>query len=108
MYSALGSDTGGSVRLPASFCGVIGLKPTYGRVSRYGLIPLANSMDTIGIISSHVNTIASVLDVISGFDSKDSTSVRMDHDSCSEAVQTDNIKELLKNIRIGVPKVGRP
>ena len=103
--SSLGSDTGGSVRLPASFCGVVGLKPTYGRVSRYGLIPLANSMDTIGILSSHVCTVANVLDIISGFDIKDSTSVRMKHDSCSEDVQTEDVKELLKNIRVGIPKV---
>jgi len=62
--SALGTDTGGSVRLPASFCGLVGLKPSYGRVSRYGLIPLASSLDTVGILSSNVDTCASVLGII--------------------------------------------
>ena len=103
IISALGSDTGGSVRLPASFCGVVGLKPTYGRVSRYGLIPLASSMDTVGVLAPHVDTAARVLDTISGSDVRDSTSVGIRHELCvPEDVQA---SELLRSIRVGVPRV---
>jgi aspartyl-tRNA(Asn)/glutamyl-tRNA(Gln) amidotransferase subunit A len=94
---ALGSDTGGSIRQPASFCGVVGLKPTYGAVSRYGLISMASSLDQIGPITKNVEDAKIVFEVISGKDPLDSTSVILNQDSSNYQLQ-------IKDLRIGVPK----
>ncbi len=96
---ALGSDTGGSIRQPASFCGVTGLKPTYGRVSRYGLIAFASSLDQIGPFTQDVTDAALVMNAISGFDTNDSTSVDMPVPDYTKCLTGD-----IKGMRIGVPK----
>ncbi len=96
---ALGSDTGGSIRQPAGFCGVVGLKPTYGRVSRFGLVAFASSLDQIGPITKDVTDCALVLNVISGHDSKDSTTVPLDVPDYTRALTAD-----IKGMRIGVPR----
>ncbi|NHJ25572.1 MAG: Asp-tRNA(Asn)/Glu-tRNA(Gln) amidotransferase subunit GatA [Candidatus Lokiarchaeota archaeon] len=96
---ALGSDTGGSIRCPASYCGVVGLKPTYGRVSRYGLIAFANSLDQIGPITKCVYDCALLLEVISGKDNYDSTSVNVQVDN-----YTEEIKKSIQEKVIGIPK----
>jgi aspartyl-tRNA(Asn)/glutamyl-tRNA(Gln) amidotransferase subunit A len=96
---ALGSDTGGSIRQPASFCGVVGLKPTYGAVSRFGLIAYASSMDQIGPIAKDVTDCALMMNAICGYDHRDSTSADMRHPD-----YTGFLSNELKNIRIGIPR----
>jgi aspartyl-tRNA(Asn)/glutamyl-tRNA(Gln) amidotransferase subunit A len=96
---ALGSDTGGSVRTPAAFCGTVGLKPTYGRISRYGLIAFGSSLDQIGPLCKSVREAAQTLETIAGFDHFDSTSADMELD---EYVK--NLDNPIKGIRIGIPK----
>ncbi|GKS58945.1 glutamyl-tRNA(Gln) amidotransferase subunit A [Nitrospira sp.] len=97
--AALGSDTGGSIRQPAAFCGVVGLKPTYGRVSRYGLVAFASSLDQIGPITKCVPDAAMLLNVIAGHDPKDSTSADVAVPDFTRAFK----RKDLRKIRIGVP-----
>ena len=102
---ALGSDTGGSIRQPACFCGVVGLKPTYGAVSRYGLIAFASSLDQIGPITKTVEDAKIVFEAISGRDPLDSTSVESNPKSqIPNSNQIPNPKSQIKNLKIGVPK----
>lgn len=96
---ALGSDTGGSIRLPASFCGIVGMKPTYGRVSRYGLIAFASSLDQIGPFARTVEDAANLLEVISGHDPKDSTSLNLPVEHYSQGLNDD-----IKGKKVGVIK----
>lgn len=96
---ALGSDTGGSIRLPASFCGIVGMKPTYGKVSRYGLIAFASSLDQIGPFSRTVEDSAALLEVISGYDKHDSTSLKLPVENYRNTLNND-----IKGMKIGVVK----
>lgn len=96
---SLGSDTGGSIRLPGSFCGIVGMKPTYGRVSRYGLIAFASSLDQIGPFARTVEDAAMLLEVISGIDPKDSTSLNIPVEKYSQNLNND-----IKGMKIGVVK----
>ncbi len=96
---ALGSDTGGSIRQPSSFCGVTGIKPTYGTVSRYGLIAYGSSLDQIGPIARDVTDCAAILEAIASYDPKDSTSVKRDSYDFTSALVDD-----VKGMRIGIPR----
>lgn len=97
-YFALGSDTGGSVRQPASYCGVVGMKPTYGTVSRYGLIAYGSSLDQIGPLCKNVTDCATIMEIISAHDSKDSTSVSREDTDYTSALVDD-----VKGMKIGIP-----
>ncbi len=98
-FAALGSDTGGSIRQPASFCGVVGMKPTYGTVSRYGLIAYGSSLDQIGPVTKDVADCAALLEVLASHDEKDSTSVRREDTDFTSALAED-----VKGMRIGIPR----
>lgn len=97
--ASLGTDTGGSIRQPAAFCGIVGLKPTYGRVSRYGTIAFASSLDQMGPMTKDVRDAAILLEVMSGHDQKDSTSI--DHPVES---YTQSLGQSIRGLRVGVPK----
>ncbi len=98
-FFALGSDTGGSIRQPASFCGVVGMKPTYGTVSRYGLIAYGSSLDQIGPLTKNVTDCAAVMEMIASHDTKDSTSIKRE-DTDFTSVLTEDVKGL----KIGIPR----
>ena len=98
-YYALGTDTGGSIRQPASFCGVVGMKPTYGTVSRYGLVAYGSSLDQIGPISKDVKDCAAIMEVIAGHDIKDSTSIKQIETDYTAALVDD-----VRGLRIGIPE----
>lgn len=97
-FAALGSDTGGSIRQPASYCGVVGMKPTYGTVSRYGLVAYGSSLDQIGPLTKDVRDCAAVLDAIASYDEKDSTSMKREYDFSAA------LKQDVKGMKIGIPR----
>ncbi|CAG8459778.1 2055_t:CDS:10 [Ambispora leptoticha] len=108
-FAALGSDTGGSVRLPASYCGVVGFKPSYGQCSRWGLTAYANSLDTVGLITRTVDDAKLVYDLISKFDKKDTTSLPLEFRSTNKSLnKSDNASNIstkdLSGLRVGVPQ----
>src|SRR5207248_5891968 len=98
-FGGLGTDTGGSIRQPASLCGIVGVKPTYGRVSRYGLVAFASSLDQVGPFTHDLADCALVLEVIAGHDRRDSTSVEQ-----PVPAYTRTLNDPVKDLRIGVPK----
>ena len=98
-FAALGSDTGGSIRQPASYCGVVGMKPTYGTVSRYGLIAYGSSLDQIGPLTKDVTDCATVLEAITSHDPKDSTSMKRENTDFTSALLAD-----VKGMKIGIPR----
>jgi len=98
VLAAIGSDTGGSIRQPASMCGIVSIKPTYGRVSRYGLIAFASSLDQIGPLARNVEDCAALLEIIAGYDEKDSTSVDKEVPKYTESLGKD-----VKGLTIGIP-----
>ncbi len=102
--AALGSDTGGSIRQPAAFCGAVGMKPTYGRVSRYGLVAFASSLDQIGPLTMTVQDNAALLDLVAGADKRDATSLPEPSGGYLEKVRQTDPETHLKNKRIGLPR----
>jgi len=97
--AALGTDTGGSIRLPASFCGVVGLKPTYGRVSRYGVVAYASSLDQVGVLTKSVQDAALMMNVICGYDEMDSTTAKVPVPDFLIACRED-----ISDLKFGVPR----
>ena len=98
-FMALGSDTGGSIRQPASFCGIVGMKPTYGTISRYGLIAYGSSLDQIGPMTKDITDCANLLEIIAGYDKFDATSIKREDTNFTKALVND-----VKGMKIGVPK----